>query len=170
VKECTVRTYATRSIRSLLAAALLCAGAATAAPAQRSVALAVDLNRAPADATADTWSDFVRTDELAVRIDTARVERRAGDGALLVWVRFEYAEPVAVPGHPDRTYSNLEIREALDCRGQRVADVEAQIRDERDQVLATTRSPAVNWKTFADHPFDADLFILACRFLSPRVS
>jgi hypothetical protein len=165
-----VETYAPRSIRSLLVVVLLCAGATTSAQAQRSVALAATLDHTPAGVATDTWSDFLRTDELAVRIDTARVERRSGDGALLVWVRFEYAEPIEVPGHPDRTFSNLEIQEALDCQGQRVTDVEAQIRDERNRVLATTRSPAVNWKTFADHPFDADLFILACRYLSPRVS
>lgn len=163
-----MKTYATRSIRSLLASALLWAGLATAAQAQSSVTLATLLDRAPVPA-ADTWSDFVRTDELAVRIDTARVERRAEDGALLVWVRFEYAEPVAVPSDPDRTYTTMDIREALDCRAQEVADLQALIRD-GERVLATTQPSAENWKTFADHPFDTDLFILACRFLSPKAS
>jgi hypothetical protein len=159
-----MRTYAFRGLPCLLAA-VLALSTAPAASAQASISRAAALDLA-AEAPS-TWIDFLRTDDLAVRLDTARVERR-DDGALLVWVRFEYAADEPVPGRPDERYARMEIREALDCDAQRVADVELTIRDRAERVLGTTRAEPPRWKTFVEHPFDTDLFILACRFLSPR--
>jgi hypothetical protein len=160
-----MRTYASRGLPCLLAA-VLALSTAPAASAQASI------SRAPFALGAEapsTWTDFLRTDDLAVRLDTARVERR-DDGALLVWVRFEYAEDEPVPGRPDERYARMEIREALDCDAQRVADVELTIRDRAERVLGTTRAEPPRWKSFVEHPFATDLFILACRFLSPRAA
>jgi hypothetical protein len=164
-----VTTYAPRTLRCILAAALVAALAAPAAFAQTSGGVSAGLMDRAAAATGATWSDLLRTDDLGVQLDTARVERR-DDGALLVWMRFEYAEDEPVPGATDRTFSRLEIREALDCGEQRVADVEAVLRDDAERVVGTTRAEAPRWTTFAEHPFDADLFILACRYLTPRVA
>jgi hypothetical protein len=162
-----MRTHPSHGLPCLLAVAVLALATAPAVAAQTALPRAVALDLA-AEAPS-TWTDFLRTDDLAVRLDTARVERR-DDGALLVWVRFEYADDEPVPGRPGERYARMEIREALDCDRQRVADVELTILDRAERVLGTTRAEAPRWRTFVDHPFDTDLFILACRLLSPRAA
>lgn len=118
-----------------------------------------------AQKTQAAWRPLFEAPDGSISIfaDTARVERDP-QGFTRMWLRFVYATPETLPAEgnePARTFSRVEVHQRLDCGGARVADLRTIIRDDAERQVGDFSDPP-RWRAFAEHPFGAEVFVLAC--------
>jgi Surface-adhesin protein E len=112
------------------------------------------------------WKLISRTRDIAVWIDSARVDSNRADKMIGVWLRFDYAKPDPVPGSDKLVYSQSQVELAIDCHRELVRDLSLEIfaPDGKPVGTASHDFPATPIG-FAEHPFGHGTFVGVCAWL-----
>jgi hypothetical protein len=115
---------------------------------------------------APRWKLIVRTRDIAMSIDSARIDSSRTDGMIGIRLRFEYAKPQPVPGDAQHVYTELQVQLALDCHAELVRNLMFDlIAPTSQRVGGMSFDAAATPLTFATHPFGHGTFIGICGWL-----
>jgi len=109
------------------------------------------------------WVLVNSSPKLTVSVDTSRIA--SDSGALLVWLRFDYAEPNPPMREVPRPWRRMELREAVDCRDRRGRDLAMMVIDTVGHSSDGTRTLRRAWMRFEAHPLGVKLFEPLCSVL-----
>jgi len=112
------------------------------------------------------WILIARTRDIAMSIDSARIDSARTDGTVGIRLRFEYSAPQPVPDDPQHVYTEMQVQLALDCHAELVRNLVFDLiastgRRVGGMSFDTTAAPS----TFATHPFGHGTFIGICGWL-----
>jgi hypothetical protein len=112
------------------------------------------------------WKLISRTRDIAMWVDSARIDSTRTDKMIGVWLRFDYTKPIPVPGNAKEVFSQTQVQIAIDCRAERVRNLVMQLfaPDGRAVAPESHDFPATP-VGFAVHPFGRGTFVGVCAWL-----
>ena len=147
----------TKHLAATLAAALF-ALTPVSARAQRQTRAEADSLALRAAGRGPQWAEIMVMGGTGMYVDTVGI-RRAAEGLHLT-LRWEYADPMLLG--PGRPYYGAEIVEDLDCDHRRARDLTVSALDRGGKVFQSEPYPHQEWRTFAEHPFLANIGPALC--------
>jgi hypothetical protein len=146
-----------RVFRAALALISLAAVSCKNSPAVK----APDKTTPPQNATAG-WLEIARTSDIAVYLDTARIERVAGSFPKL-WYRFVYIKPFTI-GQDTTLYSASDVQEEVDCQLRRTKMLVIRM-ETVSGVSVAAPTPDLKWRDMATDPMHSGISYVGCRAL-----
>lgn len=111
------------------------------------------------------WKLILRTPDIAMWVDSARIDSSRADKMVGLWVRFDYPQAVPVPGDTTETFNRLLLNLALDCKGERGRNIAMGfVSPSGRSIPASVPASQINF-TFATSPFGHGIFVALCGWL-----
>jgi hypothetical protein len=103
---------------------------------------------------------------MTIWIDATEIDRSRPDGMIGVWFRVELATAMPVPDDTSRSYKEVQLHVALDCRAERIRDLKLVV------VLPSgSNPPAYTWEfktppvSFSAYPLGRPTLAASCAWL-----